>query len=94
MSSVLIQGVKIRTPDGWTRLTLSRSTFPRRLRRGISPLNGKDATRLYSDSGDTKKTLGILFASFEEQVGSVGGHYLDIEELAQGVMKIRRGLQF
>ena len=54
--------------------------FPDAVANGTFPLTGKNPTkRLIFDNKYTEKLLGIKFASFEEQVKSVAGHYLELE---------------
>ena len=54
--------------------------FPEAVENGTFPLSGKNQTkRLIFDNEYTKRTLGIEFASFEEQVKSVAGQYLEFE---------------
>lgn len=54
--------------------------FPDAAGKGTFPLSGKNPTkRLLFDNEYTKKTLGMVFASFEEQVKSVAEHYLELE---------------
>ena len=54
--------------------------FPRAVEDGTFPLSGTNPTkRLIFDNEYTKKRLGIVFASFEEQVKSVAGQYLELE---------------
>ena len=54
--------------------------FPEAVEKGTFSLAGKNPTkRLVFDNGFTKKTLGIEFVGFEEQVKSVAGHYLELE---------------
>ena len=53
--------------------------FPKAVESGTFPLSGKNPTkRLIFDNGYTQKTLGIVFANFEEQVKSVAEHYLKL----------------
>ena len=52
--------------------------FPAAVEDGTFPLNGKNPTkRLIFDNEYTKRTLGIEFAGFEEQVKSVAKQYLE-----------------
>ena len=54
--------------------------FPEAVGNGTFPLTGKNPTkRLIFDNEYTKRTLGIAFAGFEEQVKSVAGHYLELK---------------
>ena len=54
--------------------------FPEAVENGTFPLSGKNPTkRLLFDNEYTKRTLGMVFASFEEQVKSIAGHYLEFE---------------
>ena len=54
--------------------------FPEAVENGTFPLSGKNHTnRLIFDNEYTKKTLGIEFASFEEQVKSVAGQFLELK---------------
>ncbi|MCJ1278761.1 hypothetical protein MMC21_006579 [Puttea exsequens] len=54
--------------------------FPKAVEDGTFPLNGTNPTkRLIFDNKYTKRALGIKFASFEEQVRSVAGHYLELK---------------
>ena len=54
--------------------------FPKAVESGEFPLNGKNPTkRLVFDNQYTKRTLGIEFASFEEQVKSVAQQYLELK---------------
>ena len=54
--------------------------FPQAVDSGIFPLSGSNATkRLIFENDFTKKTLGIEFASFEEQVKSVAEQYLKLK---------------
>ena len=54
--------------------------FPEAVEDGTFPLSGKNPTkRLIFDNEYTKKTLGIRFASFEEQVKSIAKQYLEAE---------------
>ena len=55
--------------------------FPEAIEDGTFPLSGKNPTkRLIFENEYTKKTLGIEFASFEEQVKSVAKQYLESEK--------------
>ena len=55
--------------------------FPAAVEKKVFPLSGKNPTkRLTFDNEYTKRTLGIEFAGFEEQVKSVAGHYLELKE--------------
>ena len=54
--------------------------FPEAVENGTFTLNGKNPTkRLIIDTEYTKRTLGIVFASYEEQVKSVAKRYLESE---------------
>ena len=54
--------------------------FPEAVEKGTFPLTGKNLTkRLIFENEYTKRTLGIEFASFEEQVKSVAKQYLEFE---------------
>ena len=54
--------------------------FPKAVENGTFPLNGKNPTkRLIFETEYTKRTLGIEFASFEEQVKSVAKQYVEFE---------------
>ena len=55
--------------------------FPEAVDHGTFPLSGKNPTkRLIFDNEYTRRTLGMVFASFEEQVKSVAEHYLELED--------------
>ena len=55
--------------------------FPEAVEDGTFPLSGKNTTkRLIFENEYTKKTLGIEFASFEEQVKSIAKQYLEAEK--------------
>ena len=61
-------------------LAIVKKHFPDAVASGTFPLTGKNPTkRLIFDNKYTEKTLGIKFASFEEQVKSVAGQYLELE---------------
>ena len=54
--------------------------FPAAVEDGTFPLNGKNLTkRLIFDNEYTKRTLGMVFASYNEQVKSVAKQYLEFE---------------
>ena len=54
--------------------------FPEAVENRTFPLNGQNPTkRLIFDNEYTKRTLGVVFASFEEQVKSVAKQYLESE---------------
>ena len=54
--------------------------FPTAVASAVFPLTGTNPTkRLIFDTEYTKRTLGIEFASYEEQVKSVAGHYLELK---------------
>ena len=58
-------------------LDIVRKYFPEAVESGTFPLSGKNPTkRIVFDNEYTKRTLGIVFASFEEQVKSVAEQYL------------------
>ena len=58
-----------------------KKQFPEAVENGTFPLNGKNPTkRLIFDNEYTKKTLGIAFASFEEQIKSVAENYLELKD--------------
>lgn len=55
--------------------------LPEAVENKTFPLNGKNPTKkLMFDNEYTKKTLGIEFAGFEEQVSSVAEHYLELKD--------------
>ena len=55
--------------------------FPEAVGNKTFPLNGKNPTkRLIFNNEYTKKTLGVVFASFEDQVRSVAEHYLELKK--------------
>ena len=57
-----------------------KERFPAAVENGTFPLTGKNPTkRLIFDNEYTKRTLGIEFASFEEQVTSVAEQYLELK---------------
>lgn len=57
-----------------------RKHFPEAVANGPFPLTGKNPTKkLTFDNKYTKETLGMEFASFEEQVISVAEHYLELK---------------
>lgn len=59
---------------------IAKKHFPEAVGNGTFPLSGKNPTkRLLFDNEYTKRTLGMVFASFEEQVKSVAEHYLELE---------------
>ena len=61
-------------------LAVVKTHFPDAVASGTFPLTGTNPTkRLIFDNTYTEKTLGIKFASFEEQAKSVAGHYLELE---------------
>jgi nucleoside-diphosphate-sugar epimerase len=54
-------------------------TFPREVRSGVLPNNGKIVTMpVKIDESKTEKVLGLKLLSFEEQVKNVVGHYLEL----------------
>ena len=61
-------------------LDIAKKHFPEAVKDGRFPLTGTNPTkRLIFDNEYTKRTLGIDFASFEEQVKSVAKNYLELE---------------
>jgi len=57
-----------------------RKHFPEAVKNGTFPLSGSNPTKkLRFDTSFTKKTLGIEFLSYEEQVRSVAEHYLELQ---------------
>ena len=61
-------------------IDIVKKHFPKAVASGIFPLTGKNPTkRLIFDTKYTERTLGVEFASFEEQVKSVAGHYLELD---------------
>ncbi|KAL8792555.1 MAG: hypothetical protein Q9195_004854 [Heterodermia aff. obscurata] len=61
-------------------VAIVKKNFPDAVASGTFPLTGKNPTkRLIFDNKYTEKTLGIKFAGFEEQVKSVAGHYLELD---------------
>ena len=62
-------------------LDIVKKHFPEAVENGTFTLNGKNPTkRLIIDTEYTKRTLGIVFASYEEQVKSVAERYLESED--------------
>ena len=71
------EGSNIRWEDSFD---IVKKHFPEAVANGTFPLTGKNPTKkLIFDTEYTKKTLGIEFASFEEQVTSVAEHYLELK---------------
>lgn len=55
--------------------------FPGAVKDGTFPLTGENETKKMEwDNTWTKKTLGIQFKSYEEQVRSVAEHYLELKK--------------
>ncbi|KAH7363187.1 hypothetical protein B0T11DRAFT_353295 [Plectosphaerella cucumerina] len=58
---------------------IAKRNFPEAVADGRLPLAGSLPTRpIHFDSSETEKAFGWKFASFEEQVKSVVGHYLEL----------------
>ena len=54
--------------------------FPKAVENGTFPLGGENpTTRLIFDNEYTKRTLGITFASYEDQVKAAAGQYLELK---------------
>ena len=71
------EGSKTKWEDS---IAIVQKHFPDAVASGTFPLTGKNPTkRLIFDNKYTEKTLGIKFASFEEQVKSAAGRYLELE---------------
>lgn len=57
-----------------------RTYFPEAVKDGTFPLTGENPTKKMNfDNSWTKKTLGIEFVGYEEQVRSVAEHYLELK---------------
>ena len=72
-------GVSEKSKTQWEDcFDIVKKYFPEAVENGTFPLSGKNPTkRLIFDNEYTKRTLGIEFASFEEQVKSVAKQYLE-----------------
>ena len=77
----LFLGVSENSNTRWEdAFDIVKKHFPKAVEDGTFPLNGSNPTkRLIFDNEYTKKTLGIEFVNFEEQVKSVAGHYLELK---------------
>lgn len=77
----LFLGVSENSNTKWEdSFAIVKKHFPEAVENGTFPLSGKNPTkRLIFDNKYTKSTLGMVFASFEEQVKSVAEHYLELE---------------
>lgn len=59
--------------------------FPEAVKKGILSSKGETGSFYYPyDAKKTEETFGIKFKSFEEQVVSVIGHYLEVYERVNG----------
>jgi len=53
--------------------------FPDAVKKGLIPNNGEQASTLnHVDASKTEKTFGWKFQTYEKQVESVIGHYLEL----------------
>ena len=77
----LFLGVSENSNTRWEdSFDIVKKHFPEAVENGTFPLSGKNPTkRLIFDNEYTKRTLGIVFASFEEQFRSVAEHYLEFK---------------
>ncbi|KAG8525258.1 uncharacterized protein KY384_008902 [Bacidia gigantensis] len=78
----LFLGVSENSNTKWEdAFDIVKKQFPKAVEDGTFPLTGSNPTkRLIFDNGYTKKALGVEFASYEEQVKSVAGQYLELKE--------------
>ena len=77
----LFLGVSENSNTRWEdALDIVKKHFPKAVENRTFPLSGSNPTRrLIFDNEYTKKTLGIEFVSFEEQVKSVAEQYLELK---------------
>ena len=69
----------IQGPKWDDSLAVVREHFPKQVADGTFPLGGtQPSKRVLFDSSRTTKVLGLEFKSYEDQVRSVAGHYLDL----------------
>lgn len=78
-------GTYIATSEGlpgttWQNATrIVAETFPEAVKKGVFPNDGVQPTlRVHIDASFTEKVFGFKFASYEEQVKSIVGHYLEL----------------
>jgi nucleoside-diphosphate-sugar epimerase len=74
LSSEGVNGVK------WDdAIEIVRRNFPEEVKKGVFKLDGtQPTTELKIDSARTEEVFGFKLASFEEQVKSIVGHYLEL----------------
>ena len=74
-------GVSQNATTNWEdSFEIVKKNFPAAVAKGMFPFGGKNPTKkLNIDNSYTRKTLGIEFAPYEEQVKSVIQHYLELK---------------
>lgn len=85
LSKIIPAGLYIAESEGvegtvWeSTLDIVAKHFPKAVKKGVLPNNGTVVTRkLPIDASKTERTFGMKFLSYEEQVKSIGRHYLEL----------------